>query len=432
MKKYVIHGGRPLYGKVNISGAKNAAVAIIPAALLVDGVCRIENLPRISDVSLLLNMLQEVNAGVRTVNKSTVEVDAAHIINRVIPYEIGRKIRASYYLVGALLGRYGWAEVPLPGGCDLGGRPIDQHIKGWTALGASVEVKNGYICATTNGKRLKGAQIYLDIASVGATMNLMLAATLAEGQTVIENVAKEPHIVDLANFLNSMGADITGAGTDVIKIRGVEKLHGGEYSIIPDQIEAGTYMAAVAAVGGEVRVCNVIPKHMECITAKLVEMGVEIEEEDDTMIVRRGANRLQRANIKTMPYPGFPTDMQPQIAAVLCIAEGTSVLTEGVWANRYRYTEEFRRLGANIQVDGKIAIIEGVEKLSGAPMEACDLRAGAAMMIAALAAEGVSEITNIKHIERGYEDMIEKLSGIGADIQVVEVPDNEVKVNAAG
>lgn len=432
MKKYVIHGGRPLYGKVNISGAKNAAVAIIPAALLVDGVCRIENLPRISDVSLLLNMLQEVNAGVRTVNKSTVEVDAAHIINRVIPYEIGRKIRASYYLVGALLGRYGWAEVPLPGGCDLGGRPIDQHIKGWTALGASVEVKNGYICATTNGKRLKGAQIYLDIASVGATMNLMLAATLAEGQTVIENVAKEPHIVDLANFLNSMGADITGAGTDVIKIRGVEKLHGGEYSIIPDQIEAGTYMAAVAAVGGEVRVCNVIPKHMECITAKLVEMGVEIEEEDDTMIVRRGANRLQRANIKTMPYPGFPTDMQPQIAAVLCLAEGTSVLTEGVWANRYRYTEEFRRLGANIQVDGKIAIIEGVEKLSGAPMEACDLRAGAAMMIAALAAEGVSEITNIKHIERGYEDMIEKLSGIGADIQVVEAPDNEVKVNAAG
>lgn len=432
MKKYVIHGGRPLYGKVNISGAKNAAVAIIPAALLVDGVCRIENLPRISDVSLLLNMLQEVNAGVRTVNKTTVEVDAAHIINRVIPYEIGRKIRASYYLVGALLGRYGWAEVPLPGGCDLGGRPIDQHIKGWTALGASVEVKNGYICATTNGKRLKGAQIYLDIASVGATMNLMLAATLAEGQTVIENVAKEPHIVDLANFLNSMGADITGAGTDVIKIRGVEKLHGGEYSIIPDQIEAGTYMAAVAAVGGEVRVCNVIPKHMECITAKLVEMGVEIEEEDDTMIVRRGANRLQRANIKTMPYPGFPTDMQPQIAAVLCLAEGTSVLTEGVWANRYRYTEEFRRLGANIQVDGKIAIIEGVEKLSGAPMEACDLRAGAAMMIAALAAEGVSEVTNIKHIERGYEDMIEKLSGIGADIQVVEVPDNEVKVNAAG
>ncbi len=432
MKKYVIHGGRPLYGKVNISGAKNAAVAIIPAALLVEGVCRIENLPQISDVSLLLNMLQEVEANVRTVNKTTMEIDATRICNRAIPYEIGRKIRASYYLVGALLGRFGWAEVPLPGGCDLGGRPIDQHIKGWTALGATVEVKNGYICATTNGRRLKGAQIYLDIASVGATMNLMLAATLAEGLTVIENVAKEPHIVDLANFLNSMGADITGAGTDVIKIRGVEKLHGGEYSIIPDQIEAGTYMAAVAAAGGEVRVCNVIPKHMECITAKLVEMGVEIEEEDDTMIVRRSGGRLQRTNIKTTPYPGFPTDMQPQIAAVLCLAEGTSVLTEGVWANRYRYTEEFRRLGANIQVDGKIAIIEGVEKLSGAPMEACDLRAGAAMIIAGLAAEGDSEVTNIKHIERGYEDIIEKLTGIGADIRVVEVPDPEVKANAAG
>ena len=432
MKKYVIHGGRPLYGKVNISGAKNAAVAILPAALLVEGVCRIENLPQISDVTLLLNMLREVNAGVRTVNKTTMEVDSTHICNRAIPYEIGRKIRASYYLVGALLGRFGWAEVPLPGGCDLGGRPIDQHIKGWTALGATVEVKNGYICATTNGRRLKGAQIYLDISSVGATMNLMLAATLAEGMTVIENVAKEPHIVDLANFLNSMGADITGAGTDVIKIRGVEKLHGGEYTIIPDQIEAGTYMAAVAAAGGEVRVCNVIPKHMGCITAKLSEMGVEIEEDGDTMIVRRGNAPLQRTNIKTTPYPGFPTDMQPQIAAVLCLAEGTSVLTEGVWANRYRYTEEFRRLGANIQVDGKIAIIEGVEKLTGAPMEACDLRAGAAMIIAGLAAEGTSEVTNIKHIERGYEDIIEKLSGIGADIQVVEVPDPEVKANAAG
>ena len=432
MKKYVINGGRPLYGKVNISGAKNAAVAIIPAALLVEGACRIENLPQISDVSLLLNMLQEVDANVRTINKTTMEIDATHIVNRAIPYEIGRKIRASYYLVGALLGRFGWAEVPLPGGCDLGGRPIDQHIKGWTALGATVEVKNGYICATTNGQRLKGTHIYLDIASVGATMNLMLAATLAEGQTVIENVAKEPHIVDLANFLNSMGADITGAGTDVIKIRGVERLHGGEYSIIPDQIEAGTYMAAVAAAGGEVRVCNVIPKHMECITSKLAEMGVEIEEDGDAMIVRRGGQRLQRANIKTMPYPGFPTDMQPQIAAVLCLAEGTSVLTEGVWANRYRYTEEFRRLGANIQVDGKIAIIEGVEKLSGAPMEACDLRAGAAMIIAGLAAEGVSEVTNIKHIERGYEDIIEKLSGIGADIRVVEVPDPVVSANAAG
>ena len=431
MKKYVIRGGRPLYGKVNISGAKNAAVAIIPAALLVDGVCRIENIPQISDVGLLLNMLQELNAGVRTVNKTTMEVDSRNIRNCTVPYELGRKIRASYYLVGALLGRYGHAEVPLPGGCDLGGRPIDQHIKGWTALGAKVEVKNGYICATTGGQRLKGGHVYLDIASVGATMNLMLSATLAEGQTIIENVAKEPHIVDLANFLNAMGADIAGAGTDVIKIRGVERLHGGEYSIIPDQIEAGTYMAAVAAAGGEVRVCNVIPKHMECITSKLVEMGVEVEEDGDSMIVRRNGP-LHRANIKTMPYPGFPTDMQPQIAAVLCLAEGTSVLTEGVWANRYRYTEEFRRLGANIQVDGKIAIIEGVDTLSGAPMVACDLRAGAAMIIAGLAAQGVSEVSNVKHIERGYEDIIEKFMGIGADISVEEVPDPEEQVASAG
>ena len=432
LKKYVIHGGRPLYGKVKISGAKNAAVAIIPAALLVDGVCRIENLPRISDVSLLLNMLQELNAGVRNVNKDTVEVDSRHIANRPVPYEIGRKIRASYYLVGALLGRYGKAEVPLPGGCDLGGRPIDQHIKGWTAMGANVEVKNGYIRAeVAEGSRLKGTNIYFDVVSVGATMNLMLAGVLAEGTTVLENVAKEPHIVDLANFLNSMGADIIGAGTDVIKIRGVEKLHGGEYSIIPDQIEAGTYMAAVAAAGGEVRVCSVIPKHMECITAKLVEMGVEVEEDDDSLIVRRHGP-LQRANIKTMPYPGFPTDMQPQIAAVLCLAEGTSVLTEGVWDSRYRYTEEFRRLGANIQVDGKIAVIEGVSSLTGAPMEACDLRAGAAMIIAGLAARGDSEVTNIRHIERGYEDIIEKFTGIGADICVVEEPDPVAEENAAG
>ncbi len=432
MKKYVIHGGKPLYGKVEISGAKNAAVGIIPAALLVEGVCRIENIPQISDVSLLLNMLQELGAGVRTVNRTTMEIDSSAIHNHAIPYEIGRKIRASYYLVGALLSRYGWAEVPLPGGCDLGGRPIDQHIKGLTALGARVEVKNGYIHATTEGRRLKGAQIYLDVVTVGATMNLMLAASLAEGLTVIENAAKEPHIVDLANFLNSMGADITGAGTDVIKIRGVERLTGGEYTIIPDQIEAGTYMAAVAAAGGEVRVNNIIPKHMECITAKLVEMGAEVEEDGDSLIVRRHGP-LQRTNIKTMPYPGFPTDMQPQIAAVLCLAEGTSVLTEGVWDNRYRYVEEFRRLGANIQVDGKIAVIEGVKQLTGAPMEACDLRAGAAMIVAGLAAQGVSEVSNVKHIERGYEDIIGKLSGIGADIRVVEVPDPENNaVSAAG
>ena len=423
MKKYVIHGGRPLYGRIEISGAKNAAVGIIPAALMVDGVCRIDNIPQISDVDLILNMLQSLGANIRTFNRTTMDVDCTHIVNRRIPYEDGRKIRASYYLIGALLGRYGWAEVPLPGGCDLGGRPIDLHIKGLTALGAQVDTRQGYVFAKVpDGGRLRGAQIYLDIASVGATINIMLAATLAEGLTVIENAAKEPHIVDVANFLNSMGADIAGAGTDVIKIRGVEKLRGGEYSIIPDQIEAGTYMAAVAAAGGEVRVCNVIPKHMECITAKLMEMGVEVEEEGDSPIVRR-SGPLQRTNVKTMPYPGFPTDMQPQIAAVLSIAQGTSVLTEGVWGNRYRYVEEFRRLGARIQVEGKIAVIEGVDHLTGAPMEACDLRAGAAMVIAGLAAKGTSEVSNIGHIERGYENLIGKLSGVGADIRVVDVPD---------
>ena len=426
MRKYVIHGGKPLYGKIEISGAKNAAVGIIPATLLVQGVCRIENIPEISDVDHLLNILKQLGGKVRVVNRTTVEIDCSAVRSQTVPYEAGRKLRASYYLLGAMLGRFGAAEVPMPGGCDFGSRPIDQHLKGFAALGADVEVKNGYMCASAETGRLKGSQIYLDVASVGATMNLMLAAVLAKGTTVIENTAKEPHIVDLANFLNSMGADIAGAGTDVIKIRGVDKLRGGEYSIIPDQIEAGTYMTAVAAAGGEVRICNIIPKHMECITAKLIEMGVEVEEEGDALIVRRHGP-LQRANIKTMFYPGFPTDMQPQIAAVLCLARGTSVVTESVWDNRYRYTAEFRRLGANIHVDGKVAIIQGVERLTGAPMEACDLRAGAAMVVAGLAAQGTSEISHVQHIERGYEDMIGKLSGIGADIQAVETPDPEQK-----
>ncbi len=432
MRKYVIRGGRPLYGKVEISGAKNAAVGIIPAALLVEGPCRIENIPAISDVDLLLNILRQLGAGVRMINRTTVEVDCTGARCMTVPYDAGRKLRGSYYLLGAMLGRFGEAEVPLPGGCDFGSRPIDQHLKGLAALGADVRVEKGYMCAKAKGGRMKGNQIYLDVASVGATMNLMLAAVLAEGTTVIENTAKEPHIVDLANFLNSMGAEITGAGTDVIKIRGVEKLRGGEYSIIPDQIEAGTYMAAVAAAGGEVRVCSVIPKHLECITAKLVEMGAEVEEDGDSVIVRR-SGPLQRTNVKTMFYPGFPTDMHPQIAAVLCLAQGTSVITEGVWDNRYRYTEELRRMGAKIQVDGKIAIIEGVDHLTGAPVEACDLRAGAAMVIAGLAAQGVSEISNVKHIERGYEDIIGKLSGVGADIRALEVPDpDQGKVSAVG
>ena len=429
MTKYHIQGGKPLSGTITISGAKNAAVAIIPAALLVDGVCRIENIPQISDVTLILQILQELGADVRTINRTTVDIDCSHIRYRQVPYELARRIRASYYLVGALLGRFGWAEVPLPGGCDLGGRPIDQHIKGFVSMGADVDVRNGLICAKVAGGRLAGGQIYLDMVSVGATMNIMLAGVLADGMTIIENAAKEPHIVDLANFLNSMGANIMGAGTDVIKIRGVKQLRGGAYSIIPDQIEAGTYMAAVAAAGGDVLIQNVIPKHLDCITAKLVEMGVDVEELDDAVRVRR-SGPISRTNVKTMPYPGFPTDMQPQIAAVLCLATGTSVLTEGVWDSRYRYVDEFRRMGAHIQVDGKVAVIEGVPGLTGAPVHACDLRAGAAMVIAGLAAQGITEVDGIYHIERGYEDLVGKLAGVGAEIQVVTVPDEESQSQA--
>lgn len=422
--KYVIHGGNALHGEVNISGAKNAALAIIPAAMLVDGCCRIENIPQISDVTMILQILQELGADVRTVNRTTVDIDCSHIHNRQVPQELARKIRASYYLIGALLGRFGSAEVPPPGGCHLGDRPIDQHIKGFVAMGADVDVSCGLVRAKAKGGRLTGSQVYLDMVSVGATMNIMMAAALADGLTVIENAAKEPHIVDLANFLNSMGADIMGAGTDVIKIHGVDRLTGGSYSIIPDQIEAGTYMAAVAAAGGEVLIRNVIPKHLECITAKLVEMGVEVEDLDDAVRVRR-TGTLTRTNIKTLPYPGFPTDMQPQIAVALCLAEGTSVVTEGVWDNRYRYVDEIRRMGAKIQVDGKIAVIEGVDKLTGAAVQACDLRAGAAMVIAGLAADGITEVDCIHYIERGYEDIVRKLSGIGADIRVVVTPDEE-------
>ncbi|SCJ80552.1 UDP-N-acetylglucosamine 1-carboxyvinyltransferase 2 [uncultured Flavonifractor sp.] len=427
MTKYVIRGGKPLYGEIDISGAKNAAVAIIPAALLVDGVCRIENIPQISDVTMILNILQELGADVRTVNRTTVDIDCSHIRNAKVPNELARKIRASYYLIGALLGRFGSAQVPPPGGCHLGDRPIDQHIKGFVAMGAEVDVRGGFVNAwVKDGKRLSGAQVYLDIVSVGATMNIMLAAALADGTTIIENAAKEPHIVDLANFLNSMGARIMGAGTDVIKIKGVERLNGGTYSIIPDQIEAGTYMAAVAATGGEVLIKNVIPKHLECITAKLVETGVEVEERDDAVLVRRDPNaRLTRTNVKTLPYPGFPTDMQPQMAVVLSLAEGTSVITEGVWDNRYRYVDEIRRMGAQFQVDGKVAVIEGVDHLTGAPVRACDLRAGAAMVIAGLAAHGVTEVDCIHYIERGYEDIVRKLSGVGADIRVVVTPDED-------
>ena len=434
MTKYVIHGGKPLHGAVDISGAKNAAVAILPAALLINGSCRIENIPQISDVTLILNILQELGADVRTVDRTTVDIDCSHICNAPVPDQLARKIRASYYLIGALLGRFGEAQVPPPGGCDFGGRgrPIDQHIKGFAAMGADVEMSGGVINARARDGRLHGSTIYMDMVSVGATMNIMLAATLAEGTTIIENAAKEPHIVDLANFLNSMGASIMGAGTDVIKIKGVERLGGGYYSIIPDQIEAGTYMAAVTACGGEVLVRNVIPKHLDCITAKLVEMGAEVEERDDSVLIRR-TGKLTRTNVKTLPYPGFPTDMQPQTAACLCLAEGTSVLTEGVWDNRYRYVDEFRRMGAQIQVDGKVAIIEGVPRLTGARVEACDLRAGAALVIAGLAAEGTTEIGCIRHIERGYEDIVRKITGMGGDMRVVITPDEDLKsVKSAG
>ena len=420
MNKYIIHGGRPLMGEVTISGAKNAAVAIIPAALLVDGVCRIENIPQISDVTLLFSILEELGANVRVLNRHTVEIDSRHIHTTRTSYELSRKLRASYYLIGALLGRFGRAEVAMPGGCNFGGvRPIDQHVKGFSALGAGVTTEGGYINAIVESGRLTGANIYLDVVSVGATMNIMMAAALAQGDTVIENCAKEPHIVDLANFLNSMGADIRGAGTDTIKIRGVERLSGGSYAIIPDQIEAGTYMAAAAAVGGDVLIENVIPKHLDCITAMLREIGADITEYDDAIRVE-SAYRLHRANVKTMPYPGFPTDMQPQITVCLATAVGTSLVTEGVYDNRFRYTAELGRMGANIQVEGKTAIIDGVQTLHGCEVRACDLRAGAAMVIAAMCAEGMTLIEDAHFIERGYEDIVGKLTALGAHIRRIE------------
>ena len=424
MNQYIIRGNRPLFGEVTISGAKNAAVAIIPAALMVDGICRIDNVPQISDVTLFFSILEALGSKVRVLNQHTVEI-ASHSIHSTQPsYDLCRRFRASYYLIGALLGRFGEATVAMPGGCDFGVRPIDQHIKGFNAMGAEVSVEGGFIHARAKNGRLTGASIYLDVVSVGATMNIMMAAALADGTTVIDNAAKEPHIVDLANFLNSMGADIKGAGTDSIKIRGVERLSGGSYCIIPDQIEAGTYMAAVAATGGQLLIKNIIPKHMDCISAKLMEMGVSVEENEDTLLVRR-SQPLQKTNVKTMPYPGFPTDMQPQIAAVLALAQGTSLVTESVWNNRFRYVDELKRMGAQIQVDGKVAVIEGVDHLEGAPIQACDLRAGAALVIAALAANGTTELSQVQYIERGYENLVGKLRAVGADISLVEVPDEE-------
>ena len=418
LDKFVITGGNRLTGEVTISGAKNAAIAIIPAAILSDGVCRIENIPNITDVSSITRILYDMGAQVRTIDKSTLEIDPRKIHTCVASYELAKHIRGSYYLLGALLGRFSHAVVTMPGGCDFGVRPIDQHLKGFAALGASYKLDGGMV--DVRAEQLKGSHIYLDVVSVGATVNIILAAVRAKGMTVFEIAAKEPHIVELANFLNSMGADIRGAGTDVIKIYGVEHLNGTTYSIIPDQIEAGTYMVAAAATSGDVLIKNVIPKHLESITAKLEEMGVEVTEYDDSIRVRR-EGPLNKCNIKTMPHPGFPTDMQPQIAVLLSIANGTSIINESVWDNRFRYIEELKRMGAQISVDGRLAVIEGVDHLSAAPVKATDLRAGAAMIIAALCAQGTSEVEDIQHIERGYENIEEKFRNLGADINRVHI-----------
>ncbi len=428
MEKFVITGGNPLTGEVSVSGAKNAVVAILPATILAEDVCRIENIPNISDVSAMIKILDIMGAHIKYINKNTIEIDTRHINSFVVEYELSKQLRASYYLIGALLGRFNRAQVAMPGGCYLGVRPIDQHIKGFEALGATVTMEENAM-VNASAQRLLGSSIYLDVVSVGATINCMLAAVKARGLTIIENAAKEPHIVDLANFLNTMGADIRGAGTDVIKIRGVERLHGCEYSIIPDQIEAGTYMVAAAATHGNVLVKNVIPKHLESITAKLVECGVNVEEYDDAVRVSL-SERPGRCNIKTMPHPGFPTDMQPQFAVLLSLAKGTSIISESVWDNRFRYAEQLARMGAIIHVDGKTAVVEGVDCLRGAPIKADDLRAGAAMLIAGMAASGVSEIEEIHHIERGYENVVEKFRSLGALIERKDFPDNKIQMGA--
>lgn len=419
MDKFIITGGKELFGEVNISGAKNAAVAIIPAAILASDVVRIENIPNISDVSMIIKILHQMGAIIKMINKNTVEIDTRHMVSSAVPYSMTNTFRASYYLIGAMLGRYSEASVAMPGGCDFGVRPIDMHIKGFEMLGADVQIEDGMIMAKAD--QLTGASIYLDMVSVGATINIMLASVKARGLTIIENAAKEPHIVDLANFLNSMGADVRGAGTDVIKIHGVEAMHGCTYNIIPDQIEAGTYMVAAATCGGDVLIKNIIPKHLESISAKLIETGAEVIEYDEAVRVRRVDKNLKKCNVKTMPHPGFPTDMQPQMAVLLSTAQGTSILSESVWDNRFQYVSQLARMGAQFQVDGKIAVIEGVDKLKGTQVKATDLRAGAAIVIAGMAAEGVTEVEDIKYIERGYEDIVDKLQGIGATIQRVHI-----------
>ncbi|MBQ9227190.1 MAG: UDP-N-acetylglucosamine 1-carboxyvinyltransferase [Eubacterium sp.] len=428
MENFVINGGRELFGEVNISGAKNAAVAIIPAAILAGDVVRIENIPQISDVQLIIEILDRLGAKIRLINRDTIEIDTKNVQFQSVPYELTSSFRASYYLIGAMLGRFKRAEVAMPGGCNFGVRPIDLHIKGFEMLGAKVDTVEGMVVAEAD--KLIGTSVYMDQVSVGATINVMLAAVLARGLTIIENAAKEPHIVDLANFLNSMGADVRGAGTDVIKIRGVEKMHGCTYSIIPDQIEAGTYMVAAAACGGDVLVKNVIPKHLESISAKLLEAGAEIIEYDDAVRVTR-FKPLKKCNVKTMPHPGFPTDMQPQMCVLLTVANGTSILSESVWDNRFQYVGQLLRMGANIQVDGgKVAIIEGVNRLEGCEVKATDLRAGAALIIAGLLADGTTTVENIQYIDRGYEDVVAKFSALGADIRRVTVKEPVTIENA--
>lgn len=424
MEKFIIKGGRRLHGEVEISGAKNAAVAIIPAVILSDEPCVLENVPDISDVSISLRILYEMGADVKFLSKNVVRIDATGIDEPIVPYEMAKHMRASYYFLGTLLGKCRRARVAMPGGCYLGDRPIDQHLKAFTSLGATCVLDHGMI--DIQAEQLMGSQIYFDMVTVGATINTMLAAVKAAGMTVIENAAKEPHIVDLANFLNSMGADIMGAGTDVIKIRGVKRLKGTTYAIIPDQIEAGTFMVAAAATKGDVLIKNIIPKHLESITAKLAKIGVNVEEFDDSIRISVDGP-LVKTSVKTMPHPGFPTDMQPQISTLLCLAEGTSIVTEGIFDNRFRYVDELRRMGADISVDGKVAVIEGVGSLMGAPVTAPDLRAGAALVIAGLAAKGVTEIEDIYHIERGYENFEKKLRALGADIVKKSVPGTAVR-----
>lgn len=422
MEQYVIKGGKPLVGEVVIGGAKNAALGILAAAIMTDETVLIDNLPDVRDINVLLQAIEGIGARVERINKHTVKINGKCIGSISIDYEYIRKIRASYYLLGALLGKYKKAQVALPGGCNIGSRPIDQHIKGFKALGANVKIEQGMIDAAAD--KLLGNHIYLDMVSVGATINIMLAACLADGKTIIENAAKEPHIVDVANFLNSMGANIKGAGTDVIRIKGVKSLHGSEYSIIPDQIEAGTFMLAAAATKGDVLIKNVIPKHLEAISAKLVEIGAEVEEFDDAVRVV-AKKKLGSTHVKTLPYPGFPTDMQPQIATLLALSNGTSIVTESIFENRFKYVDELARMGASITVEGNTAVINGVDGLTGAIVSAPDLRAGAALVTAGLAAEGFTYIDQIEYIQRGYEDFEEKMKALGASMDRFDIEDEK-------